>query len=185
MLYLVTQAGLRIWKRPWLDLPFLGLTHPLRLFSAVLLCCLLVLSVALENTEARVTPFFSSGKMFWFVFLSIFSVTGSDFVFQETSYSLFHDLCLPCLTFFLRVWDDVFLFFPPASTELVSDLYSVPYLTFSHVCSVLYRSVWLISSVLLSLGSHCFLSSAIFSPWSVDLLSCLWALVLLDLSFVW
>lgn len=157
MLYFVTQSYWRIWKRPcswfYLVLLFLGHTCPLRSFSTVLLCCLLVLSVALETTEARFTPSFSLGKIFWFVFLNISSVTCSDFLFQGTSYSVSWPLPSISIIFLLSVWGDVFLFFP-ASTEIMTDLYSVPYSTFSHVHSVLYCSNWSISSLLVSLDSQ-------------------------------
>ena len=57
------------------------------------------------------------------------------------------------IRFLLSVWDDVFLFCL-ASTEIILDLYSVPYSTCGHVCSVLYCSDWFISTVLVLLGSQ-------------------------------
>lgn len=119
---------------------------------------------------------------FLFVFLNIFSVIG--FSISGNSYPFFFvSSPLPSIsiTFLLSVWDDIFPFFP-AMTKIISDLYlySVPYSISSHVCSVLYCSNLFISAVLMSFGSK-LVSLALQSlPSSVDVLSCLWALVLLD-----
>lgn len=67
----MSACCLYTWKIPWLGLLFLVHTHSLGSF---LFHCLMVLNMALESTEARFTPSFNSGKIFWFVFLTVFSV---------------------------------------------------------------------------------------------------------------
>lgn len=57
--------------------------------------------MALKNTEARYTPSFNSGKIFWFVFLNIFSVILTGFSILG-NYSLFHHLCLLYVSYFFE-----------------------------------------------------------------------------------
>lgn len=136
--------------------------------------------MALENTEIY---FFHQFRGNFYLYFWIFSLL-LDFLFQETSCSFFFvSSPLPSIsiTFLSSVWNDIFPFFP-AMTEIILDLYlySVPYSISSHVCSILYCSNLFISTVLVSFGSK-LVSLALQSlPSLFDVLSCLWALVLLD-----
>ena len=90
---------------------YLDQTNSLRSFQTILLHCLLAWNVAVENTEARFPPSFNTGKKF-FLYSWIFSLLYLlDFLFQGTSYSLFHHLYLPHLSHFFWVSEMMFFCF--------------------------------------------------------------------------
>lgn len=119
------------------------------------------------------------------VFLNIFSFIPLDFLFQGTSYSWFHHFYLPYLSDFFWVSEMMFFYFS-APAEITSDLYSLPSLILSHVCSVLYCSDLFIMQSSCHLALKLRFNSVISSPYPVDLYYLVFgALVLLDFSYCW